>query len=56
MTDRTIPFSGNPLNREALRRRDPKWVEAHHDDYFKPLDVRWLCFRHHRELHGQTIL
>jgi hypothetical protein len=28
-------------------------VQAHHDDYAKPLNVRWLCFKHHRELHGQ---
>lgn len=28
-------------------------AQAHHDDYSKPLDVRWLCFRHHREHHGQ---
>lgn len=26
-------------------------VEAHHDDYTKPYDVRWLCFNHHREFH-----
>ena len=24
-------------------------VSAHHDDYSKPLEVRWLCFKHHGE-------
>jgi hypothetical protein len=23
-------------------------VEAHHDDYSRPLDVRWVCVTHHR--------
>lgn len=23
-------------------------VQAHHDDYDKPLEVRWLCPLHHR--------
>lgn len=26
-------------------------VHAHHDDYTKPLDVRWLCNDHHKEWH-----
>ncbi len=26
-------------------------VDAHHEDYTKPLDVIWLCKKHHAELH-----
>jgi ribosomal protein S27AE len=26
-------------------------VQAHHDDYSKTYDVRWLCWKHHREFH-----
>lgn len=28
-------------------------VDAHHDDYQRPGDVRWLCRRHHQQLHAK---
>lgn len=27
--------------------------QGHHTDYRKPLEVTWLCFKHHREAHNQ---
>lgn len=29
-------------------------VQAHHDDYAKPLEVRWLCRGHHDAVHGRA--
>lgn len=30
-------------------------AQAHHDDYTRPLDVRWLCDTHHRLHHGEML-
>jgi hypothetical protein len=44
-------------NRELVRRLrevcgDPD-AHAHHEDYSKPLEVRWLCTQHHNEAHRE---
>ncbi len=39
-----------PCEVEGCERK----AEAHHEDYSKPLEVRWLCRKHHREEHGQV--
>lgn len=30
-------------------------TEAHHPDYSKPLEVVWLCRKHHLEAHGKKV-
>ncbi|MDO8848473.1 MAG: hypothetical protein Q7W51_08835 [Coriobacteriia bacterium] len=38
----------------GLRPKDGV-IEAHHDDYFKPLQVRYLCRSCHREAHTRLL-
>lgn len=39
------------VKRQACEVCGEMKTEAHHDDYTKPLAVRWLCATHHRRLH-----
>lgn len=52
---------GNAIRDGRIHRKpcevckNPK-AEAHHVDYGGALNVRWFCFKHHRELaHGQKV-
>lgn len=47
---RTALRSGRLLRKPCEICGD-KIAEAHHDDYSKPLCVRWLCDRHHKACH-----
>lgn len=39
------------LVRQPCEECGAEKAEAHHDDYAKPLEVRWLCRSHHRQWH-----
>lgn len=41
----------NKLTRKPCEVCGAVNVHGHHDDYSKPLEVRWLCPRHHSEHH-----
>lgn len=43
------------LNRLPCEICGDKKSQAHHSDYRKSLDIKWLCFKHHREEHGQKL-
>ena len=42
--------TGRLIRQPCEKCGNPK-TQAHHDDYSKPLDVRWLCVEHHVEFH-----
>lgn len=39
------------LKRKPCEECGAAEAHAHHDDYSKPLDVRWLCRKHHARAH-----
>ncbi len=42
---------GGKIQREPCQICGNMKVDGHHDDYSKPLKVKWLCRIHHFELH-----
>ena len=48
--------NGNLVRPEVCQRCGGLAPEAHHAAYRRQLDVDWLCFKCHRETHGQTII
>lgn len=42
------------IKMQTCEKCSEKRTHAHHDDYSKPLDVRWLCSVHHKEHHSVT--
>lgn len=53
---RARAITGNAIRDGQLIRQPcevcgERVTDAHHDDYAKPLDVRWLCRTHHAEHH-----
>lgn len=54
--------AANNAIRDGFLKRQPcevcgnEKVDAHHDDYMQPLNVRWLCRKHHNEHHRNEII
>ncbi len=60
---KAIDTVNNAIKADKLRRpltcescNKEKFVEGHHPDYDKPLEVEWLCKKCHTELHKNLVL
>ena len=49
---KTAVYNGT-IKRQRCEVCGSQHVHAHHDDYLKPLDVRWLCPKHHARHHAE---
>ena len=44
---------GTLVRQPCEQCRSTVFVEAHHDNYDKPLEVHWLCHNHHMKEHAR---
>ena len=51
----TYAVRSGKLKRQPCEVCADSSTHAHHDDYSKPLDVRWLCPLHHAEWHKNNL-
>jgi hypothetical protein len=47
-------LTNGAMRRQPCETCGAKPAEAHHDDYSKPLSVRWLCRSHHQAWHREN--
>ena len=63
-TNNPIRYAAHTLLSNAIRNKKIKKlpcevcgktnkIHGHHEDYYKPLSVIWLCAKHHSELHKE---
>lgn len=45
-------LASGKINKERCIKCGNINTEAHHKDYSKPLDIIWLCRKHHKEIHN----
>jgi hypothetical protein len=45
----------NQIQRKCCEECGSPNAHAHHENYDRPLDVRWLCEQHHRLIHGERL-
>jgi hypothetical protein len=48
----TLALQNGSLTRQPCEVCGKEKTDAHHDDYSKPLEVRWLCRPHHKQHHA----
>ena len=52
---------GNAITSGKLKKKPcevcgSKKADGHHEDYSKPLEVKWLCRLHHKQAHSKSII